>query len=118
MTAILLCVAGVFKSILGRFLLDFLDEVPVPIVWTSLYPECIEKLSDTLSQDKKDIQVNMVEVANAYYFDYAAPIRTPERFEHSADSLHLNTISYTLLSWLYCESASVRSATTLSSESA
>ena len=89
-----------YKSILGRFWLNYRDEVPVPTVWTSMNPECIEKLSDTLSQDKKDIQVNMVEVANAYanerllkenkpYFDYAAPLRTPERCEHSADGLHV-----------------------------
>ena len=89
-----------FKNMAGRYWLRLRNDVSVPSVWTSMNPECIEKLSGTLAGDKKEKQVKMVEVSNAYvnqrflrkgmpYFDFGALLRSPGRCEHSADGLHM-----------------------------
>jgi len=72
----------------------------MPTVWVSMNPNCIDKLSDTLSQGKKGEQAVMIEEANRYvnerllreklpYWDAAAPLRSATRCNQSADGLHV-----------------------------
>ena len=89
-----------YENIIQRFWLRKEDKLTVPAVWTSMNPECLEKLSGTLTPEKKELQWNMAEIGNAYanlrflqekkpYFDFGALLRTPSRCEHSADGLHM-----------------------------
>ena len=108
-----------YNNILRKFWINFKDEVTVPTVWTSMNPECLEKLSSSASQEKSEKQFKIVEIVNAYvndrlfrektpYFVYGAVLRAPHRCEHSADGLHMkiysNIVAAILLLNYICDS--------------
>jgi len=86
-----------YKTMLNQWL-RLRDESPFPSVWVSMNPNCASKIGGTLGPPPQQ-QWDMIENANAYvnqetlakkvpYFDAAAPLRTPDRCEHSADGIH------------------------------
>jgi hypothetical protein len=78
----------------------FKKSYTVPSVWTSMNPECLDKLSGSITGGRREEQQEMVDIANAYtnerllreklpYFDFGAPLRSADRCDKSADGVHV-----------------------------
>jgi hypothetical protein len=76
------------------------QQVPVPLVWTSINEQCVEMDPQKRAPGDFKKQSEMIRQANAYtrkklrelklpYYDLAAPLRTPQICDISGDGLHV-----------------------------